>query len=127
MTHDRRMGITVQTCSGGRSPRGDPRSHGCCGPSHRAVADGGTSLTLNLNPASLTPAARWRCATSPMVGDFSTKRETAMRVLRSLGVFARWCAKTVLRVAGLIAHRDQGVDPNGADYLYKPRPPEYRP
>lgn len=50
-----------------------------------------------------------------------------MSVLRSLGDVAKWCGKTVLRVAGLISHRDQGVDPNGADYLYRPKPPEYRP
>ncbi len=48
-----------------------------------------------------------------------------MRVLRVLGDVAKWCFKTVVRVAGLRSH--DGVDPNGADYLYKPRPPEYRP
>ncbi len=48
-----------------------------------------------------------------------------MSVLRFLDVVAKWCFKTVVRVAGLIVHG--GVDPNGADHLYKPRPPEYRP
>ena len=48
-----------------------------------------------------------------------------MSVLRVLGVFAKWCFQTVARVAGL--RSTDGVDPNGADYLYKPRPPEYRP
>lgn len=48
-----------------------------------------------------------------------------MSVLRILGVVAKWCFKTVVRVAGLIVHG--GVDQNGADYLYKPKPPEYRP
>ncbi len=48
-----------------------------------------------------------------------------MSVLRVLGVVAKWCFKTVVRVAGLMSHGH--VDPNGADYLYKPRPPGYRP
>ncbi len=48
-----------------------------------------------------------------------------MSVLRVLGDVVKWCFKTVARVAGLISH--DGVDQNGADYLYKPQPPEYRP
>lgn len=48
-----------------------------------------------------------------------------MRLLRAWGAVAGWSFKAVLRVAGLMSHG--GVDPNGADYLYKPRPPEYRP
>lgn len=47
-----------------------------------------------------------------------------MRGLRALGAFSKWLFSTVLRVVGIESH---GVDPNGADYLYKPRPPEYRP
>ncbi len=85
-------------------------------------------MTLSLNPASLTP--RCQMALRDLSdGERLIRRteETAMSALRVLGDVAQWCVKTVLRVAGLIVHRDQGVDPNGADYLYKPRPPEYRP
>ena len=47
-----------------------------------------------------------------------------MRFLNSLGAGARWLLKAATRIAGIQSH---GVDPNGADNLYKPRPPEYRP
>lgn len=48
-----------------------------------------------------------------------------MSVPGVIGDVATWSTKTVARVAGLMTQG--GVDPDGADYLYKPRPPEYRP
>ena len=47
-----------------------------------------------------------------------------MRGLRALGAGIRWLVSTALRVVGIGSH---GVDPKGADYLYEPPPPEYRP
>ena len=50
--------------------------------------------------------------------------ETVMKPLRAIGAVSRWLFSTVLHVVGIQSH---GVDPKGADYLFKPRPPEYRP
>lgn len=47
-----------------------------------------------------------------------------MRGIRALGALSKWIFSTALRVVGIGSH---GVDPKGADYLYKPPPPEYRP
>lgn len=47
-----------------------------------------------------------------------------MTGLRALGAVGTWLVGTVLRVVGIGSH---GVDPRGADYLFKPPPPEYRP
>ncbi len=51
-------------------------------------------------------------------------REAGVKPLRRVGVVGKWLFRTVARVVGIQSH---GVDPNGADYLYNPRPPEYRP
>ena len=48
-----------------------------------------------------------------------------MRLLGVVGRAVRWLFTTAIRVAGIGAHG--GVDPKGADYLYRPRPPEFRP
>lgn len=47
-----------------------------------------------------------------------------MKPLRALGAVSKWLFNTVLHVVGI---QSNGVDPKGADYLFKPRPPEYRP
>ena len=47
-----------------------------------------------------------------------------MNALHALAAACRWLMSTVAGVVGVGAH---GVDPNGADYLYTPKPPEYRP
>ena len=51
-------------------------------------------------------------------------KEAVVKPLRVFGAVGKWFFRTVVRVLGIQSH---GVDPNGADYLYKPRPPEYRP
>lgn len=48
-----------------------------------------------------------------------------MRMLEAALRGAGWLFRTAIRVVGIQSHG--GVDPNGADYLYKPRPPEFRP
>jgi len=55
---------------------------------------------------------------------FWSLREVAMRGLRALGAVSKWLFSTALRVVGIESH---GVDPKGADYLFKPPPTEYRP
>lgn len=51
-------------------------------------------------------------------------KEAVMKPLRAVGAVSKWIFSTVLQVMGIQSH---GVDPKGADYLFKPRPPEYRP
>ena len=51
-------------------------------------------------------------------------KEAVMKPLRAAGSVSKWLFSTVLHVVGIQSH---GVDPKGADYLFKPRPPEYRP
>lgn len=55
---------------------------------------------------------------------FWSLREVAMRGLQALGAVSKWLFSTALRVVGIESH---GVDPKGADYSFKPPPPEYRP
>lgn len=48
-----------------------------------------------------------------------------MRLLRAVVRVVGWFVRTATRAMGIQSHG--GVDPNAADYLYKPRPPEFRP
>jgi hypothetical protein len=53
-----------------------------------------------------------------------------MALLRTVGRLLAWAGGVVSRVAGMNTEGDTPAGPadlRGADYLFKPRPPEYRP